>query len=898
MKIKKFKGNKGVSEVLGTVLLLGIAVIIFASLMIYVMSIDTESSSPDVQMVGYVDENGHAVVEHRGGDQLKAEDMKVEIWKGDANSKFSGQAFMDILADEDENIQWNVGEFIDIDCQAIFGGIRHWQITLIIVDKTSNSIIMSGVLQQGITDYIINNITELQGKADFEWTPLPALTTAPVAFHDLSDDAQYIDTWDWTFDDGNTSDEQHPTNIFPTSGTYDVNLTIGYAPEVINPEVGLWNDSIVKSVDVYQPPVADFTATYDSPTVPQVNEQVQFDASNSTGTKLIASAPITRYYWDWEGDGTFDNDSASKIANHAWGTPGTYTIILKITSPMDGYEFNATTSMTLRVNAPPVASFTYDPSEPTYLDIIQFTDTTTDPDGFAVNWTWDFGDGNSSYDQHPQHNYPVEGIYTVSLTVRDNDNATNTTSRDIDVTKIPPVADFTYYPPSPETKVPITFTDNSSDIDGNITAWLWEFGEGNTSTDQNPVHTYYTNGTYAVNLTVTDNDGLTDTKTQLLTVNWRDIWVNDSWKGTAYGTEVAPGKFYGINAFDDINMAITDALPLESVYILNNLYDEYVGVSAILVNKAITIRGEERENVNVYGTGLHPVMIVTANGANISNITFTYESQTTSAIEISGDNNVFHNNNITTAKNGVEILSGATGNILVENIISGCSYGMILTNTNSNVIQQNTISDCLFNGIEIVDCADNVVDNNDIGNNGLNGILIESSDASSITNNTIHNNTYGIYLWQAIGNIIKNNDVYGNNAGIYCEGENARKTTLNEIDNNTIHHNQNAIHFEEYSPGNIITYNTIHNNSNRGINIVLYANQENDDNLFHHNNLINNTLNAYDECTNNWNASTAGNYWDDYSGVDSETDGIGDTPYEVPPPAGGNHDYLPLMSKV
>jgi len=869
MKIKKFKGNKGVSEVLGTVLLLGIAVIIFASLMIYVMSIDTESSSPDVQMVGYVDENGHAVVEHRGGDQLKPEDMKVEIWKGNANSKFSGQEFMDILADENENVQWNVGEFIDIDCQAIFGGIRHWQITLIIVDKTSNSIIMSGVLQQGITDYIINNITELQGKADFEWTPLPALTTAPVAFHDLSDDAQYIDTWDWTFDDGNTSDEQHPTNIFPTSGTYDVNLTIGYAPEVINPEVGLWNDSIVKSVDVYQPPVADFTATYDSPNVPQVNEQVQFDASNSTGTKLIASAPITRYYWDWEGDGTFDNDSASQIANHAWGTPGTYTIILKITSPMDGYEFNATTSMTLRVNAPPVASFTYDPSEPTYLDIIQFTDTTTDPDGFTVNWTWDFGDGNSSYDQHPQHNYPVEGIYTTSLTVRDNDNATNTTSMDIDVTKIPPVADFTYYPSSPETKVPITFTDNSSDIDGNITAWLWEFGEGSTNTTQNPVHTYYTNGTYMANLTVTDNDGLTDTMSKAIIVNWRDIWVNESWKSADYGD------------------------------ILNNFYDQYVGSNSVEVNKAITIRGEDMEKVILYGTGNHDLMIITANGANVSNITFIWNSQTTSAIEIHGNNNVFYRNNVTTAKNGLKIVAGTTGNILLENTLSGCDYGIIIDSSNSNIVQQNTISDCRFNGIELIDSADNSIDDNYIENCGLNGILLESSDANRITNNTIRNNIYGIYLWKAINNDINYNDIYENTAGIYFEGENARKTTLNEINNNTLHNNTDGIYFEEYSIINILTYNTIRNNSNRGINIQNNGNpKENDDNLFHHNNFINNTLNAYDLCTNNWNSSTTGNYWDDYAGIDSEPDGIGDTPYEVPPPAGGNNDYLPLMSKV
>ncbi len=75
-----------------------------------------------------------------------------------------------------------------------------------------------------------------------------------------------------------------------------------------------------------------------------------------------------------------------------------------------------------------------------------------------------------------------------------------------------PIADFNYTPTNPTTKDLIQFTDNSVDLDGTITNWLWDFGDGNTSTIQNPTYSYQNKGMYYVMLTVTDNDGYTDTK--------------------------------------------------------------------------------------------------------------------------------------------------------------------------------------------------------------------------------------------------------------------------------------------------------------------------------------------------------------------------------------------------
>jgi serine protease len=163
-------------------------------------------------------------------------------------------------------------------------------------------------------------------------------------------------------------------------------------------------------------------------------------------------------------------------------------------------------------NVAPTAGFSVSVSE----SDATFTDTSSDSDGTVDNWSWDFGDGNSSADQNPVHTYAADGTYSVALTVTDNEGATGTNTQDvvINANNVAPISSYTYT----VADLTVTFSDGSSDSDGTVDSYSWDFGDGNSSTEQNPVHSYSSGGSYTVSLTVTDNQGSTDTSSQTVSV--------------------------------------------------------------------------------------------------------------------------------------------------------------------------------------------------------------------------------------------------------------------------------------------------------------------------------------------------------------------------------------------
>ncbi|NLR93399.1 PKD domain-containing protein [Flammeovirga agarivorans] len=150
-------------------------------------------------------------------------------------------------------------------------------------------------------------------------------------------------------------------------------------------------------------------------------------------------------------------------------------------------------------------------------EAVQFTDATT---GNPTGWTWDFGDDQFSTEQNPTHTYTTKGEYTVTLTVLNDASSSSSATVKILVSEesvvvTAPVAAFSVSETNIEENESVQFTDASSDA----TSWAWDFGDGETSSEQNPTHTYTTAGTYSVKLTVTNEAGSsTETKTDLIQV--------------------------------------------------------------------------------------------------------------------------------------------------------------------------------------------------------------------------------------------------------------------------------------------------------------------------------------------------------------------------------------------
>jgi|GEM_PF-139736 len=168
-------------------------------------------------------------------------------------------------------------------------------------------------------------------------------------------------------------------------------------------------------------------------------------------------------------------------------------------------------------NVAPVASFG---NSCTDLACTFNGSASSDSDGSIATYAWNFGDGNTASGSNPSHTFSAAGTYNVQLTVTDNEGATNSTSSSVTVTAAPvgnvnPTASFT----NSCTDLGCSFDGSaSSDSDGSIASYAWNFGDGSNGTGSTASHTYASAGTYTVQLTVTDNAGGTNSTSSSVTV--------------------------------------------------------------------------------------------------------------------------------------------------------------------------------------------------------------------------------------------------------------------------------------------------------------------------------------------------------------------------------------------
>jgi PKD repeat protein len=308
------------------------------------------------------------------------------------------------------------------------------------------------------------------------FTAGPTNGTAPlsVVFTNLSTGAT---NYSWAFGDGNTSTLTNAVNTYTNPGAYSVTLT-AVGPGGTN-TLTLANYIVV----AYPPPVAGFTAGPTNGTAPL---SVVF-------TNLSTGA--TNYSWAF-GDG---NTSTLTNAANTYTNPGAYSVTLTAVGP------GGTNTLTLAnyivvTYPPPVAGFTAGPTNGTAPLSVVFTNLSTG----ATNYSWAFGDGNTSTLANPANTYTNPGAYTVTLTaVGPGGTNTLTLANYIVVTYPPPVAGFTAGPTNGTAPLSVAFTNLST----GATNYAWAFGDGNTSTLANPANTYTNPGAYTVTLTAVGPGG-------------------------------------------------------------------------------------------------------------------------------------------------------------------------------------------------------------------------------------------------------------------------------------------------------------------------------------------------------------------------------------------------------
>ena len=371
------------------------------------------------------------------------------------------------------------------DCKDLSGNVvvdGDYTIILEFTDKHSQGPFVEVTFNKGTVPVTLNpanqtyikniSLTYTPMSANFNANVTQVCTAQNVTFTDNSTGAT---SWAWNFGAGAspaTANTQGPHNVtYSTSGSKTVSLTIN----------GTVTETKTNYITVSPNPVANFS----------------YQKSNLTVTFTNTSTNANSYLWDF-GDG---NTSTQTSPVHTYLTGGSYVVNLTSTSNTCG---NDVTSQTIILETA-TANFTANLTQVCVSQNVTFTDNST----AATSWAWNFGAGASPATANTQgpHNvsYSTSGSKTVSLTI----NGTVTETKTNYITVSPnPVAGFNYQ----KSDLTVTFTNTSQ----NANSYLWDFGDGNTSAQTSPVHTYLSGGSYVVNLTSTSNTCGNDVTSQTI----------------------------------------------------------------------------------------------------------------------------------------------------------------------------------------------------------------------------------------------------------------------------------------------------------------------------------------------------------------------------------------------
>ncbi|WP_421875097.1 PKD domain-containing protein [Marinoscillum sp.] len=327
-----------------------------------------------------------------------------------------------------------------------------------------------------------------------------------------------VDGFEWNFADGESSTLANPTHIYDSYGTYAVKLIVESTKGCI--------DSLTRDVTVNPNPAADFS---------QDNVCLE-EGMDFSDLSTVALGSITTYSWDM-GDGNTQSDADF---SYVYDDYGSFDVTLEVET-----NKGCTNEVTRQIEIYPLPNTSFSGTDVCLGESTSFANNSSIVDG-SITYTWDFGDGNTAIAINPTHQYDAAGTYNVNLVATSAKGCDTDTTVTVQVFE-QPTADFTFENICLNEVAAFTNTSTGSEL-----SYTWAFGDGTSSTEQSPTHSYEGPGLYQVELSIENPNGCNSFKRQVIRVSpmpvvsfeMRDVCLEETVNYSNYSTITSGSMTY------------------------------------------------------------------------------------------------------------------------------------------------------------------------------------------------------------------------------------------------------------------------------------------------------------------------------------------------------------------